>query len=228
MLIRSETMKWAGYHILVSVMDDRRLPGEMPSGISGGKVRFWKDPGVYCITGADDYWFDDIRPEDVVVDIGANAGAFCIRAAQMARTVFAVEPVTVDCLRENIRLNNADIRMLDGALGDGSMRPITWDTVTAMKQTYRFSEIRALAGGCDFLKCDCEGAEWSIAPGELDGVRRIEMELHMPPICGPMNPALLDYIGRNYTFTIERKPYYAAMGVFGILHAARAAPAFRK
>jgi len=71
------------------------------------------------------------------------------------------------------------------------------------------------------LKCDCEGAEWFIRPQHLDGVRRIEMELHMPPIGGPVNRRLLDYIGEHYDFEIERTPGYDVKGVMGVLHAVR-------
>ena len=74
------------------------------------------------ITAAAEYCFGDIRPEDVVVDIGANIGAFCLRAARTARRVTAVEPVACSLLRENIRLNGADVRVIEGALGDGKKR----------------------------------------------------------------------------------------------------------
>ena len=83
----------------------------------------------------------------------------------------------------------------------------------------RMGEFAGMIGGCDFLKCDCEGAEWSIRPEDLDGVRRIEMELHVPPIGGPVNRALLDYIGEHYDFTIDRTPGYDVLGVMGVLHA---------
>jgi hypothetical protein len=78
-----------------------------------------------------------------------------------------------------------------------------------------------MAGGCDFLKCDCEGAEWLIRPRDLDRIKRIEMELHIPPISGLPDPALLDYIGDHYTFSIDRSPVYSTLGVMGILHATR-------
>jgi hypothetical protein len=76
-----------------------------------------------------------------------------------------------------------------------------------------------MAGGCDFLKCDCEGGEWQIRPGDLAGIRRIEMELHTPPICKKINPELLDYIGEHYNFEIVRTPCHDAFGVMGVLHA---------
>jgi hypothetical protein len=171
------------------------------------------------ITDVPEYRFTDIRPEDIVVDIGANIGAFCIRAARTARQVTAVEPVTYAQLRENIRLNRVSIRILEGALGNGKPADICWDDRRVISPTYTLQKIRQIAGGCDFLKCDCEGAEWLIDPAELSGIRRIEMELHHPPIGGPPNPALLDTISRQYDFEIDRKPCHDVLGVMGVLHA---------
>ena len=171
------------------------------------------------ITDVREYRFGDISPEDIVVDIGANIGAFCIRAARTARQVTAVEPVTCAQLRENIRLNRVSVQVLEGALGDGKPADICWDDTRVISPTYTLQKIRQIAGGCDFLKCDCEGAEWLIDPAELTGIRRIEMELHHPPIGGPPNPALLDAIGRLYDFEIDRKPCHDVLGVMGVLHA---------
>ncbi len=148
-------------------------------------------------------------------------GAFCIRAARYSDHVTAVEPVTTDILQENIRLNDAPVRVIGGALGNGSPAEISWDGCRVTVPTYTLRQIIGMAGGCDFLKCDCEGGEWLIKPGDLAGVRRIEMELHLPPIGGPPNPSLLDYIGRHYDFEIERIPVHEVMGVMGILHATR-------
>ena len=173
------------------------------------------------ITDAEGYHFDDIMGDDIVLDIGANAGAFCIRAARRSQRVIAVEPVTTDVLRKNIRLNRVPVRVIEGALGTGETGEIEWDGVHAVVPTYPLHELVRLAGGCDFLKCDCEGAEWTIDPRDLAGIRRIEMELHIPPIGDLKNPSLLDYIGRTYEFTIDRDPSHAPLGVMGLLHAWR-------
>jgi hypothetical protein len=135
--------------------------------------------------------------------------------------VTAVEPVTVTILRENIRANGVTVKVIEGALGYGKPAEICWDECRVLTPTYPLRKIIELAGGCDFLKCDCEGAEWLIEPGDLAGVRRIEMELHTPPISGPINPVLLDYICRHYDFEIERKPCHDILGVMGVLHAER-------
>jgi hypothetical protein len=171
-----------------------------------------------------EYRFDDIAPHDRVIDIGANVGAFCIRASRFSPHIVAVEPVTADRLRENIRLNDVPVQVIDGALGDGRSQKIMWDNCEVATPTYPLRTLIRMAGGCDFLKCDCEGAEWGISPEDLFGVRRIEMELHVPPIGGIPNASLLDYIGRHYLFSIERKPVHSALGVMGVLHAERKTP----
>lgn len=186
------------------------------------KVTFIRRSTPYRqIFDAKDYFFEDIRPDDRVIDIGANAGAFCIRAARLSRQVTAIEPVTADLLEENIRANAVPVRVIRAGLGDGKPCTCSWDGCTATVPGRTLGEIFDLAGGCDFLKCDCEGAEWLIRPEELGGVRRIEMELHIPPICGQPTPALLDYIGRHYDFSIARTPCHDVLGVMGVLHGER-------
>ncbi|MDD1702064.1 MAG: hypothetical protein LUQ31_03680, partial [Methanoregula sp.] len=170
--------------------------------------------GAPCrqITEVPEYRFDDIRPDDHVLDIGANVGAFCMRAARFSRYVTAVEPVTADLLEGNVRLNHAGIQIIRGALGNGDPADIVWDECRRTSPTYTLGSLIRMAGGCDFLKCDCEGAEWLIRPRDLDGIRHIEMELHLPPISGPPDPALLEYIGNRYTFSIDRSPVYSSLG----------------
>jgi FkbM family methyltransferase len=177
--------------------------------------------GCRLITCVDEYFFEDIREDDIVLDIGANAGAFCIRAARKSRNVIAVEPVTTAILEKNIRLNGVSVRVIEGALGRGGTMDIEWDGAHAVVPTWPLGDLVGMACGCDFLKCDCEGGEWLIDPGDLAGIRRIEMELHVPPIGGPYNPGLLEYIGDNYEFTIDRDPSHLPLGVMGILHAIR-------
>ena len=73
------------------------------------------------VTEVPEYWMEDIRADDRVLDIGANIGAFCIRAAKMSRHVAAVEPVTADLLEANIAMNGVNVRVFRAALGDGSL-----------------------------------------------------------------------------------------------------------
>jgi FkbM family methyltransferase len=186
------------------------------------QVKFLRFPARWRqITRVPEYHYNDIREDDIVIDIGANVGAFAIRAARHSRHVVAVEPVTCDLLIENVRLNGVEVRVVCGALGDGEPAQIRWDDREVCVPTFTLRDIIALAGGCDFLKCDCEGAEWMIVPGDLAGIRRIEMELHLPPICGQPDPLLLDYISRHYDFALDREPCHAPLGLMGYLHARR-------
>jgi hypothetical protein len=196
-----------------------------PAQVAGERtIRFaMRDLPYRQVTDVREYRFDDIRQEDRVMDIGANIGAFCIRAARYSRHVVAVEPVASEVLQENIRLNRVEVKVIEGALGEGGPGEIDWDDTRVRVPTYTLRQLVDMAGGCDFLKCDCEGGEWLIRPGDLSGIRRIEMELHLPPISGPPDPALLGYISRHYDFAIERRPCHDILGVMGILHAARKA-----
>jgi hypothetical protein len=196
-------------------------PAGKASHLPGGQpVRFTeRDLPYRQITDAGEYRFDDIRREDIVLDVGANVGAFCIRASRYSDYVLAVEPVTWEILEENIRVNRAPVKVIRGALGDGRPTKVSWDGFGVSVPTYTLGQIIGFAGGCDFLKCDCEGAEWLIRPEDLAGIRRIEMELHLPPIGGPPNRALLECIGERYDFEMERQPCHEVMGVMGILHA---------
>ena len=180
-----------------------------------------RDTSFRQIFEVPEYRFGDICPDDRVLDIGANVGAFCIRASRHSPHVVAVEPVTASLLRENIRKNNVPVRVIEAALGEGNPAVVSWDDCQVLVPTYPLREIIGLAGGCDFLKCDCEGAEWTIVPEDLNGIRCIEMELHIPPTSGPPGMPLLEYISRYYHFEIERKPVHAALGVIGVLHARR-------
>lgn len=197
------------------------MPGS-PLYQSDDGIRFYRRAGeAREIFDVAEYWFSDLRADDRVVDIGANVGAFCLRAARIARQVVAVEPVMTTRLRENILLNHADVRVIEAGLGDGGTMTCTWDHRSARVPAYPLSAIVEMAGGCDFLKCDCEGAEWKIRPRDLDGIQRIEMELHLPPISGLPSQELLDHIAEHYDFTIDRKPCHDVLGVMGILHAER-------
>jgi len=46
------------------------------------------------------YRFYDIKKDDVVLDLGANIGAFSMFVSRNVNHVYAVEPVTTDILRK--------------------------------------------------------------------------------------------------------------------------------
>ncbi|MCG2735258.1 MAG: hypothetical protein L6282_02570 [Candidatus Methanoperedenaceae archaeon] len=144
--------------------------------ISTDEAMFYLDDMIFSVEQVNnDYSLEDLRSTDVVLDIGA----FSLKVCKKASRVFAVEPIMTERLKQNINLNNVkNITVLDCALGDREQE-LEWDGRIKKIRCLSLSEIIKLCGGhIDFFKCDCEGSEWCIRPEELQGVRRLEMEVH--------------------------------------------------
>lgn len=128
------------------------------------------------------YSLDGLYEDDIVIDLGANIGAFSMRCARSGcGPVYAFEPITYKLLWDNIHLNNLQDKIIPSwlALGNGDQTTIEWMGYKTPAETRTMTQLIKLCKGCDFLKCDTEGAEWLIFPDELREVRRIEMEFHM-------------------------------------------------
>lgn len=184
------------------IVDSRLFPCVV---MTTGEI-FSTSPNLLLITQVfQDYIFSDIKREDIVIDIGANIGGFSIPAARLSDHVFAIEPIEIEELRKNNELNGRKIKIIEGALGNGQVQHIKWLNYSKEIKTYSFTEIKKICGGCDFLKCDCEGFEWYIKPDELKGVRRIEMELHnFNPSTNNPN-SLIENILENYDVKIQQE-----------------------
>lgn len=164
------------------------------TGVMGKRGDMYRIHPNVCTVGEvyTQYKFDDIRDGDFVLDIGANVGSFSILASRRAKRVDAYEPVLDKELGYNVALNHIDnIRVYNDALGDGSVSDIQWENIDYIVTTKTLTQMKDTLGGCDFLKCDCEGAEWGIHPEELSDIRRIEIEFHMKQ---GYNADLLTYI----------------------------------
>ncbi len=155
-------------------------------------------------------WFGGARPEDTVLDIGANIGAIAIPLAKKTKRVYAIEPLFANELRENISLNHlANIEVLEYGLGlDGGRLEIEYGPKKAECRLMSFESILKITGQIDFLKVDCEGAEWMIRPEQLSGIREIRMELHIRRKFKKADyrrlAGLLDWLGKN-GYRIELK-----------------------
>lgn len=128
-----------------------------------------------------EYDYTDIRKTDIVLDIGACVGGFTLEINNKVDHVYAVEPLFIDELCANLRLNHAEnVAVFTCALGEtGTTQPISFVDKTIDVPCKSLSEIIVLCGGhVDVLKIDCEGGEWHIKPHELTGIRRIEAEVH--------------------------------------------------
>jgi FkbM family methyltransferase len=149
-----------------------------------------------------------INETDTVIDIGAHLGFFSIKAAKMARrgTIYAIEPFSkhFKLLKENIVSNNLNnVKMynlafsnkseqisfyysMHGDPGDTSLFKIKNDEQLFEEKVKSISldEFfkRENLEVCNFMKLDCEGAEYSILINAdistLNKIQKIAMEWH--------------------------------------------------
>ncbi len=146
----------------------------------------------------------DVGPDDTVVDIGGHIGSFTLYAATRTKeTVLAFEPFpeSFSLLQENVRRNRLknvileqkavfsrtgkmDLHLYDGPhSGSNSLfhrntgRKMRIQTIT-LDDAFRKHRIAKV----DFMKIDCEGAEYdilfSLPKATLRKIRRISMEYH--------------------------------------------------
>jgi FkbM family methyltransferase len=158
-------------------------------------------------------YFDDdvaVQGEKTIVDIGAHIGAFSLLAASLTRgaRVFAFEPSpsTHRLLLDNISLNtgitqSAIVPCQSAVAGTSGVRKFYAAGSTAAGHSLLFRTMEEIAEvqtvtledaldensieTCDFLKLDCEGAEYEILLSSSEScLRRIKMiaaECHQVP-----------------------------------------------
>jgi len=126
----------------------------------------------------------EIKKNNVIIDLGANIGVFTIYSSLLAKKekVYAYEPFKThfNRLLENIKINNLhnvkafnlavcgskgkrDLYISNISSGmhslffEGSGKKVSVECTT-LKEIFDFNKIKK----CDFLKIDCEGAEYEI------------------------------------------------------------------
>lgn len=127
-------------------------------------------------------WFANMRPDDVAVDLGANIGAITIPLAKSVGKVYAVEPLYYEELERNVMLNDLrDVTVLKVGIGkEIGEREIQFAGRVKTVPIVQFRGLHvAIKEQIDFLKMDIEGAEWSIEPEELKGIRELRIEFHI-------------------------------------------------
>lgn len=127
-----------------------------------------------------EYKIDDLKKDDVVLDIGANVGAFTVMVAPKVKDVMAIEPLFCKELYNNIRLNDLhNVRCQAAALGGGVSMNVSFNGTSEEVQCVDMFIIKEKLGfHPTFLKMDCEGGEWSLKPVDFDGIRAVEAEIH--------------------------------------------------
>jgi len=143
-----------------------------------------------------------IQTHDVVVDIGAHIGGFGIRAAGLARQVFAYEASGKNYaileknlqlnVIQNLRINNKAVSHQGGEMkffmpsDNGALGSLLQDPHSPMEIVQAITLTDIIEDNnieqIDFLKLDVEGAEYDIlfsCPKEtLEKIRYIVMEYH--------------------------------------------------
>jgi FkbM family methyltransferase len=190
----------------------------------------------------------DIKPNDTIIDIGGHIGLFSILAAKLgAKKVITFEPVknSFDILVSNIKENNVEsivqpyniaitadgrevnintnfedpnwntgsARVLEeGKIGETKAQSKKLDTIFRENNLYEPNVY------CDFLKIDCEGAEYEIlygVPGEVFGhTKVISMEFHRSLQDGKMLSNFLEHKGYNVKLSWS----YGEVGILQARH----------
>ncbi|MFH0851953.1 MAG: FkbM family methyltransferase [Candidatus Peregrinibacteria bacterium] len=178
----------------------------------------------------------------IVVDIGANIGAFTVLAAQRSKRVIAFEPLqeTARILKQNTRnLRNVSIFPFAIAGSEGT-RTLSFGRHKPGKasivlrrgpeqeniRTIALQQVFDLCGvsRIDLLKIDVEGAEYEILlsspPEVLRRINAITMEFH--DFLPPQHHSTLVHLLQKEGFAVTVLPFHYWLTRVGYLHAARA------
>ena len=125
-------------------------------------------------------WFERIKEDDIVLDIGACIGSVAIPLAKKAKKVYAVEPLLYEELQRNIELNKlTNPEVISQGIGKGETKIEYGDcSGTALLVSLKTLLESINEDRVDFLKMDCEGCEWEVNPKEVLGIRELRIEFH--------------------------------------------------
>lgn len=166
---------------------------DTPIATARAKTLMTKEPGTIK-------WLDELTPDDVLYDVGANVGCYTLYAAQRGVKVIAFEPhfATVALLEHNVHLNNYEDRVTIVAA------PLDWhsgmvyfeassqepgssghsvNTQRKGRQIFALSVDDCVAMGlprATALKLDVDGNELRILHGALEtlaGIRSAQVEM---------------------------------------------------
>ena len=179
--------------------------------------------------------FLKIQDNDVIIDIGAHAGYFSLKASSYCKNgkIFSFEPFpdNFKILKENIQINNIQnitanniaISNRNGKqklyLGHDSTNSLVKKKsnsieVSTIKLENVFEQYDILS--CDLLKIDCEGAEYEIIldlnPEILKKIKKISMEYHIIPELDYTGEKLVSFLKSN-NFKVTSKKLSQTTGL---------------
>lgn len=163
----------------------------------------------------------------IVVDIGANIGGFTAYAAQTAKHVYAFEPnkKNFELLKENTK-QFKNVTLYNCGLGIPGKRKLygygnNYGNYSLMTYNGRKHSSEEEIEVCklsdfnipdiDFLKCDCEGAEYEIF---LDEVKAKEMIIEGHLWVEPPFKELVSKLEKNYNIIVKPSMANSAKFIF--------------
>ena len=128
-----------------------------------------------------DYYFGDIKKDDIVLDIGAGAGLYSLLAGIKAKKVYSIEPLLSEIFIEHTKGTN-NIKLLPFAFGRDKHEVVCkyWGKVKNVYAHNLVYILNSIDSKISVIKCDCEGCEWDGFLGckDFKNVRIIDMEYH--------------------------------------------------
>ncbi len=211
------------------------------------RVRTWMDLWVLkeaCLDRQYENAGAAIQDGWTIIDIGAGLGDFAVSAARAhpRSTVYAYEPFpeSFQLMRENRRLNHIEnVKPFALAVGaqSGSMQLRAVSSEAVQQTTVGAPEAHAIEvssitldqllsaptlSRCDYMKMDCEGAEYGIffnaSPATLEKIQNICLEYH-DGVTAFSHDDLVRFFKRNgFRVTCTENPAHRNLG---LLYAAR-------
>lgn len=162
---------------------------------------------------------------NIAIDVGANIGWYTTLLSQLVGprgAVHAFEPVTSThrVLETNCRLNACmNVKLNSVALGDrdgkvtmhyfpdepcGNASTVRASTTSSVQSTCDVTTLDAYVlknrlSGCDFIKCDAEGAEMAFIKGAS-----VTLQKYFPTILLEINPAIFAMAGYSPTDLLRK------------------------
>ncbi len=172
-----------------------------------------------------DYDFSYLKPEDVVLNIGAGAGLYALLAASVCKHVYVIEPLFVDVLTKNIDSSKFKhkLTLLPYAFGKDGKTICEYRGRTREVESKSLQTILCeLDPSPTFVKCDCEGCEFDgfLLCNDFKDVRFIEMEYHTNSKQELLR--LLSHLTQHgFSVKLREKLSVKEFKYIGIIHASR-------
>lgn len=177
----------------------------------------------------------DLRESDTIIDIGAHVGLFTLFASQFCKNgkIYCFEPVkeNYDLLLSNVSLNNlSNVSTFNVAVTDKtskvkiflnkdesghSMFAQSLDSIEVQSTTLKNIFDENNIPTCDFIKMDCEGAEYGIIrslPQEyFTKIKKMIIEYHMADEKPELLKELISKL-ESLSFVVKKKILFSDIG----------------